>query len=781
MIFVSNWEQFLGNLFEYIQHHQKLLQNSGIYIILGGILFYLFSVILWSFEMRGEEKTGWDLNNNWIYPKMKISQFLFIHLTLIALSFISGIIAVGISVCYVLESGRIIKSLGVMENSPKERIFSYFGKFLNPILWILVIITGSVYLILGEKLRSELLTGTFTGILYLILTKKHFLRKIRMHISSSIITNKRRRLLKVAMVLGIGILLFAPIFLFGIAPALLQNRALYLSNLGAWKETYWVEMPDGVRLSTRVYYPEEYNPNNPDPSNDGYAVILYRTPYNSESEHVVENYVQSHVKNNGYVLIMQDLRGAHDAEGNFQVFISDRIDGNATINWIVEQTWSNGSIATVGASADCTNQYYYHQEGPEGLKAAFLHMGASDLYDYWMYPGGCYRWGINSWWIPAVSGEEIWMPHFEHPEKDEYWKSTSLSMTDQLERINLRGVHIGGWFDVFQQGTLSGFQQYNEQASDYAKNHQILIIGPWGHNYDSTHNGGNITYPNGNKGVEKAQEMRKKLFEEALKGQEVEWDNLPRVHYYVMGDPSDPGSNTTHNHWRTADMWPLQNTTKTNWYFHPNGTLSPQKPINEKIHSFLYDPGNPVPTYGGNTLTTQNDGQYDQSEIEGGRSDILRYESPVLQEAVEIIGRINATLEIKSNCTDTDYTVKLMDRYPDGREMYVASGILKTRYRSGFGPNDVQLMSPGARYQLTIDMWSSAYHFVPGHQIIVSISSSNYPEFALNPNTGGEVRPYLTGYEQTTPVFGDDYYIANNSLICGTDGDQSFLSFPQNI
>jgi hypothetical protein len=204
------------------------------------------------------------------------------------------------------------------------------------------------------------------------------------------------------------------------------------------------------------------------------------------------------------------------------------------------------------------------------------------------------------------------------------------------------------------------------------------------------------------------------------------------------------------------------------WYFHPNGTFSPNIPTSSVNQSYLYDPTNPVQSRGGTTLFIDHpNGALDQRLVETDRLDILSYRTPILSTPVEIAGRINATLFIKSNCTDTDFTVKIMDVFPDGREMWVASGILKTRYRGGFSPEDVELMIPDSVYELNIDMWSTAYRFVPGHQIKVSITSSNYPAFAINPNTGGPVLPTFT-----------DWNIANNSVVLGQIAMLSRIHMP---
>jgi uncharacterized protein len=470
------------------------------------------------------------------------------------------------------------------------------------------------------------------------------------------------------------------------------------------------------------------------------------------------------------IVILQDQRGCADSEGVFPVFNSDNTDGVDTINWIMAQSWCNGAIATIGGSAVCTNQYYYHVEGPTGLKAANLLMGASDLYDHWFYPGGCYRNTIGSWWLPAVTTPAQISDFFMHPAKDDYWANTSITVNNRVANVNVRAVHIGGWYDIFAQGTISGFENYNKLGSPIAQNHQILVMGPWGHGPNPVHT--DITYPE-NGGWQLAVNAEQFIFQEQLKGIPQDWTTQPRVYYYVMGDPNSPNSTITHNHWRTSMEWPLSTSTYQAWYFHPNHTISPSipNPADTLMHSYLYDPTNPVQTRGGTTLFIDApNGACNQRSVETGRPDILAYSTPILEKDVEIIGRVNATLYIQSNCTDTDFTVKIMDVFPDGREMWVAAGILKTRYREGFSPSEISFMVPNQIYEVNIDMWSTAYRFIQGHQIKVSITSSNYPAFAVNPNTGGSVLPFFS-----------EYRIANNSVICGSPIHLSKLWMPISI
>lgn len=228
------------------------------------------------------------------------------------------------------------------------------------------------------------------------------------------------------------------------------------------------------------------------------------------------------------------------------------------------------------------------------------------------------------------------------------------------------------------------------------------------------------------------------------------FDRWPAVSYYVMGDvdnASAPG-----NEWRCSDGWPIP-AEETPYYFHENGTLLRVRPANAGSVTYRYDPRNPVPTVGGQNLElVQDAGPYDQRSVET-REDVLVFTSPPLEEPVEATGAIEARLWVASDCVDTDVTVKLTDVYPDGRSMLITDGILRMRNRNGRDHWD--LMQPGERYEVTVDVGSTSYIWNTGHRIRLAVSSSNYPRFLANPNTA-------SGIGQNTSS-----RVANNTLFCG--------------
>jgi predicted acyl esterase len=530
-----------------------------------------------------------------------------------------------------------------------------------------------------------------------------------------------------------------------------------------------VWMRDGYKLYTRVYLPENWTS-----QDGGRAVIMLRTPYNIDGEGNVA--MANSLTSQGYAVVMQDIRGTGGSTQliSFDVFRSDSNDAADTVNWILAQPWCNGSIATVGASAEAFTQIACHAAGPPGVKAAYIHAGAAELYDQWIYPGGCIRKNFMEAWLPGVNAISNYPTLVANARKDAYWTQLSLSMDNRYQNVNVRAVHFGGWYDCFQSGTIDTFMYYSHNATAYAKDHQILVMGPWYHG-GQNHTGvpGYLTLDGG---YDLATLARNFIFGEALDGKVRNWTAQPRVYYMLMGDPADPAA----NQWKTAMDWPLPSTSEQ-WYFHPNGNLSTTPPAAGNV-SYLYDPRDPVHTGGGRVFPVQARsidtpitwGAFDTRLTDAGRADVLQFRSSNLTSPVEVAGKLHATLRIASNCTDTDFSVKLLDIFPDGREIYVADGILKARYQNGFSSAAEALLVPGNAYDLDIDMWSMAYRFSPGHRIGVSITSSNYPEYAVNPNTGDAVGPWGPSDMGTIP-----FNVANNTVLLGQGAVLSGIWFPR--
>jgi len=514
------------------------------------------------------------------------------------------------------------------------------------------------------------------------------------------------------------------------------------------KQTYMIEMRDGVKLATDVYLaPGSFGAPRP--------VILIRTPYGKNGMDMYRMFYSTQ----DYHLVIQDFRGTHDSEGihNFIIFTEAYQDGVDTLNWILAQSWCNGKIASAGPSALCLNQYYYAGMAPDGLVAQQLWFGTPEMFDHAIYQGSYHKSSVETW-IQSTMPESFQyildniLNYF--PKTETVFNSTSLSspIGPHYSNISVYGIHVGGWYDHFLQGTIDGYMGYDDNSTETAKGHQKMIIGPWTHvNLWSTKQA-ELTYPKNSLGFDLVFSWEQEIFDEKLLGIPANWDR-ERVAYYLMGDVDTPSDNW--NYWRYAYDWPLDHV-DDKWYFNSSGSLiNSTLPSINKNFTYAYDPRDPVPNLGGQNQPFDLHGPMDQRSVED-RSDVLIFETPVLNESVEIVGRILANLFVTSNCTDTDFTVKLTDVYPDNRSMLITDGSLTMRSRDGYYTNVFMSGNQFDVYNITVDCWSTAYTFAPGHRIRVTISSSNFPRFAANPNTGA---PLAYNYL--------NYNIANNTLLTG--------------
>jgi predicted acyl esterase len=502
---------------------------------------------------------------------------------------------------------------------------------------------------------------------------------------------------------------------FFLAPSLLYGDQSGKSQT----QDVMVAMTDGTELATTIYLPEGKPP---------FPVIVSRTPYNKDG---LKGEAAKFNKN-GYAFVAQDVRGRFKSKGHHSIIFhndgwSKPRDGQDTLNWVAAQSWCNGKIGTTGGSALGICQNMTAPVAPDALQGQFVVVALSDMYSQGAYQGGAFRTGLLENWLKATGMVDVNLKTFvSHPKYDDFW--AEMNPETQAERVRAPGVFLGGWYDIFLQGTINSFLTIHEHGGKGARGRCRLVIGPFGH--------GNMTelkYP-ANSGQGPACRNDVEWFDYVLKGKTNRATNEKPVHYYVMGDPTEksaPG-----NFWRSADTWPPE-ATATAFYLQPDGKLVAEaKPTGDGSKSYKYDPANPVPTVGGAELGADI-GPKDQRKTEN-RDDVLVFTTDVLTEPIEVTGRIVANLYIVSDSPDTDFTIKLTDVYPDGRSMLVTDGVLRTRFRDSF--KEEKFLEPGKVYDITIDLWSTSIIFNKGHKIRVAVSSSNSPRFDPNQNTGHEFR-----------------------------------------
>ncbi len=477
--------------------------------------------------------------------------------------------------------------------------------------------------------------------------------------------------------------------------------------------TVMVPMRDGVKLATYVYLPE---------GDERWPAILTRTPY---GRHTAED-LAAQANERGYALVVQDMRGRFDSEGrDYPVFTHDgwgeHQDGFDAVEWIAQQSWSNGKVGGFGMSAPGIALNMVAPSRPPHLVCCYVGVAFSSMYHQAAYQGGAFRKALVEGWL---TNEKFDPQNLEliraHPDYDDFWGA--LDTEPVASRVNVPIMFVGGWYDIFTAGTLRSFQTVHQGGDEGARGKCRLVMDAYGHGRCD-----DLVFPNT---TPPATAGAWHWFDVWMKNGGQGLDDIPVVQYFVMGDPNDP--NTPGNRWRTAAAWPLAVDSRK-IFFHADGRLrlGPSRDLFESL-SFEYDPQNPVPTVGGANLTITK-GPKDQREVED-RPDVLLFDSPALDRYIEVTGPVTVKLWASSTATDTDFTAKLCDVYPDGRSMIVLDGILRMRHRDSMEKSE--LMEPGTIYELDIDLWATSLVFSPGHRVRVALSSSNAPRFEPNPNTG---------------------------------------------
>lgn len=498
-----------------------------------------------------------------------------------------------------------------------------------------------------------------------------------------------------------------------------------------------VPMTDGTLLATDVYLPEGEGP---------WPVVLERSLYS-------RNQGMNGFIRDGYAAVIQDVRGFGNSEGDSHVFYSDGwrpglTDGADTVAWIKAQPWCNGKIATSGTSALAMTQMLL-APATKDICAQYINKVPANFYFDVIYLGGVFRKNLTEGWLTALGQVPTIAFYRDLPRYEEYW--TYYNTVAQAGNITAPGVFVGGWFDIFLQGTLDGFVARETKGGPGARGRNYLVM-EWGtHGGDTTHD---YKYK-ANRHDFSDSDLRGRFFEYYLKGNTSALDGIAKVHYYILGDDTDPDA--PGNEWRTADTWPPYPVQETPLYLGADGLLAASPvPDGGAFLEFTFDPNNPYPTWGGaNLLPNLVSGPYDQRKHSASRTDLLKFATAPLDAPLEILGKVKARLFVSSDAPDTDFTAKLVDIYPegDGREIIVLDHIRRVKTRQGFDREAPPLQGQDDIIELEIDLWSTAWIFNRGHRIGLHVSSSNYPRFEVNPNTGAD-----------HPVEGGEMRVARNRV-----------------
>ena len=525
------------------------------------------------------------------------------------------------------------------------------------------------------------------------------------------------------------------------APANSQSFQSYTGDFPEAVKTLYhvpVEMRDGIRLATDVYLPD---------GEGKFPTLLVRDIYTNGSAGVRQQYAKW-ATSNGYAFVFQSARGRYDSEGQWYPYFQEINDGDDTLTWIAEQTWSDGQVGMFGSSYLASVQWLAALNRNPALVALAPAVSPGNYYRDVAYPGGAFsllsraRWGIGLVgsrtnmsfpvdWINGIDhlpletlGESVGfnVRHFQdwlaHPSYDAYWRP--LDLEARASEMDVPALNIGGWYDVFLRSTIGSYKTMTEEAAtERARNGQRMIIGPWPHGWNQSQTVGDLDF--GANALVSVDELLLEWFDYWMKDGDAPEGKPIRI--FVMGK----------NVWREEEQWPLANTRYTDYYLHADGGLSTDEPSARGQRRYTYDPADPVPTLGGNIMEPTLRGPYDQAPLDT-REDVLRFQTEPMTEPTEITGPISAELYAETDANDTDFMAKLIVVKPNGMAFNLVDGVIRARFREGF-EREVPI-EPDAIYKYTIDMWATSYLLEPGDRLRVDITSSNYPRLARNLNTG---------------------------------------------
>lgn len=507
------------------------------------------------------------------------------------------------------------------------------------------------------------------------------------------------------------------IFFFGVLAAPLACAQNPSTDPGT---EHMVPMRDGVKLATSVFLPEGDGP---------WPVVLTRTPYNkARYPRRAPRYTDE-----GYAFVAQDFRGQYNSEGVYEPYQTEIEDGYDTIEWIVNQPWCNGKVGLSGRSAMGIATNLAAASAHPNIVCGYVVTAPESLFDESYFMGGVFREHFRGNFM-RLTGAEDQIPIMKaRVVLDEQWKRTDL--IHHRHKIQVPMYQVGGWYDMFAKGAINNFVVLQYHGLPGAKGNQKLWMGPWAHS--PLH--GDLKYPN-ERGLDGGFEEEMRWLAYWLKGEQNGIMDEPAMTYYHLASARE-GELSEKNGFLRTNEWPPPGT-DTRYYLNEGFEISKTRPRAVASNtSYTYDPSNPVPTHGGANYNNLPDrfpitvGPVDQRVIDE-RPDYLRFQTEPLEDDLTIQGRIDMELWVSTDAPDTDFMVKLVDVYPDGYEAIVLDTALRTRYRHGRKPGDIELMIPGQPTLLAMDMWSMSITFEKGHRLAVHVTSSNFPRFELNPNTG---------------------------------------------
>ncbi len=571
-----------------------------------------------------------------------------------------------------------------------------------------------------------------------------------------------------------------------------------------------IPMRDGTRLAADIYRPARAGK----PASGRFPAILTRTPYNKDGSDREGRYYGER----GYVVVANDVRGRYASEGSWRLIADDPQDGFDVVEWVARQDWSNGKVGTFGTSYPGGTQHALAETNPPHLTAmvpidalsncgvsGMRHGGAFELrFMNWIFQTGApnskaalanpalrralvengqrIRQHVDS--LPVRSGTtplrvvpeyEAWLVEAMHsgPESP-FWHVKGMSVVDHVsDYADIPVMHVTGWYDSWTRQVTMNY----EALAKAKKSPQRLLIGPWVHGGQGSNVAGEVEFTR-EAGIDLVA-FRLRFYDRWLKGDRNGVDDDPPVQLYIMGTGDDrrsPAGRLKHGgYWRSEREWPPARAAATRFFLHSDGNLSGTPPEQSSSHTtYTFDPRTPVPTVGGNISSNQGlitNGGYDQRPRDdthasvnrlplSERRDVLVFRTSPLEADLEVTGTVLVKLWISSTAPDTDFTAKLIDEippnpdYPLGFDLNLGDSILRTRYRDGLD-HQAPHLRPGEVVPITITLYPTANVFKKGHRLRIDVSSSNYPRFDVNPNTGDPLGDYRRMVTADNTVYHD--------------------------
>ncbi len=535
------------------------------------------------------------------------------------------------------------------------------------------------------------------------------------------------------------------------------------------------KMRDGTTLMANVYRPA---------ARGEYPVLLARLPYGKDLPLNAAYLDPVRAARRGYVVVIQDVRGRYASEGAFTPFVREFEDGYDTVEWAAKLPGSSGAVGMAGLSYLGKVQWQAAVMRPPSLKSMVPgqtwgnHLGGVQM------RGGAQELGLMQYWAQtALAPEMLFRKYRDQPEQikkklpglvcvmDEilagggydalpltdlpdpdgltpfvrggfargvdYEGWDNLNIDGKYDRVEAPTLHIGGWYDCFIGETLRQYAAMKERSREAGMRPPRLLVGPWTHGeFASTI--GDLDFGVGSSGLfvnyrGGLTDAHLRWFDATLKGEEEPLAQTPPVEVFVMGE----------NRWRGYEEWPVPGSYTERWHLHAGGLLSRERPSRSEPDEYDYDPRDPVPTVGGPILMApiHRPGARDQRPIED-RPDVLLYTSEPLGSDYTALGPVYLTLHAASSAPDTDFVARLVDVHPDGRAILVADGIIRASARESYPapgvirPTKPSNIEPGRPYEYCVDLWATGITIKAGHRLRVEITSSSFPRWERNPNTG---------------------------------------------